>query len=185
MSIHAEAASLGITPYTGNGLRLIEAGPDSSYYSTDRYKDFDRALVESARAHDVTVIDNQRSTGIYQHKGEPSTALRVHGVRHAIESIAREVGQAYEQYAVRIIYAPGTGEHTVYTYPIRDHEPENILAALAAAGASGGRIINGNLEIADSIDLSQHAQDTLTRRLGKPNVHACEVVRIITGTDQR
>lgn len=180
MPDHSETASLGITPYTGSGLPITETGPDSSYYNTPRYKDFQNSLTLATQMHETTIITNDPAIGIYNNTSEPSTAISIHGPRHCIETIAQNLGQEYDQYAVRIIYTPGNGTHLSYTYDTSDHDPEHILDALNEARVPGGRIINGKLEITNTTELEHRAQETLTRHLGTPTTASCEIVRIIT-----
>jgi len=173
-----ESASYGVTPFKGAGRTGDEVSFDDPYYGGARYRDFQRSLYALADDADVNIEDEQRALGLWEGTNEPSAAVGVSGSRRDIELVARSVARKYDQWAVRVIYRPGSGVHRMYSFTPGKRSPEQVMATLRLAGIAGARVTEDAIELADAEDLTPAQLSAMESVYGRARVEPVEVVRV-------
>jgi hypothetical protein len=174
-----ERASYGITPFKGASREREDISFDDPYYASPRYAQFLSHLEQAATDFEVSVESHRRALGLWEGTNEPSAAIDVTGVRENIEAVARSTGKQFDQWAVRVIYQPGNGQHRMYSYDLGDKTPHEVMEALTLAGVAGARVTDSHIELADVEEPELQAQVILEQMFGSPIIIPCEVVRVI------
>lgn len=172
------AVSYGITPY----LRESRSEPRSTisdpFYDSELFQQFLSSFKKKASSANVSINSTARAIGWFKGEDEPSAAIDAEGRRSDIELVARTICDEFQQQAVRVIYQPGHGQHSMYLFELTDVPSDSVLLELQKIGVSGARITNGRLEIADVVPLPHRILASLESAYGRATILPCEVVVI-------
>lgn len=118
---------IGVTPYRGAGKTK---GAD--YFETTRYKGFERAVPEEAKAASVEFVSIERGRGVWAGGGEPSTKVRVRGGEQGVHRLMDSLGRRYQQDAVISWRSHPNGPHRRYvSEPVAPSALDKIEDAIA------------------------------------------------------
>lgn len=170
--------SFGATPYIDQKMGHSFFSFNDPYYDSPLYVKFLDSVKTQAERFGVAINSTHRAVGIFQGAHEPSAAIAASGRRIDIERIAVRICKEFDQQAVRVIYQPGHGQHLLYSFPVGEQKPEDVVRTLKTLGVTGGRITNGQLEIANITSLSTIVLNALEKVFGQATILPCEVVTI-------
>lgn len=135
------AAKLGMTPFR----------PDDNpvgFYDSDKFKEFERSLGETAARYDVTIDAKDRVSGFWEGAQEPSLAMDVHDGETGVRAFAQDLRTQWDQDAVLVFQPDRAGEALAY----RARATGDIAAALADAGIQGATIYPEGFEVIGDAD---------------------------------
>lgn len=144
-----------------------------SYNDTDEWIEYDETLRASAERHGIEISEADRADGLWEGESEPAGAP-TSSTAQSFEQItawAGEIAGRYSQDSVMAGYFDQDGPHRVYSFPVSLDEQDRVqhtLDILRDAGASGGRLYDGKLEIAEpaASPLPPAAVNAIASRLG-------------------
>ncbi len=131
------------------------------YFSSTRFKGFERQVVKVAAQMNVQVIEEVHAAGVWEGNLEPAASITVQGADEDIAGLAKWLGSRYYQDSVMVFtpHAEGVEGGMYVLSEISDPNTDldtsqamDVPAALAAmhnAGLKGGRVVGHRLEIAD------------------------------------
>jgi hypothetical protein len=150
----AGSTEIGLTPYRGTGTATGE-----DYYSTPRFKGFERKVQRQAKSLGLGYDGMKRARGVWAGGGEPSTVIGVRGERSQVRGFMDLMGSEFNQDAVISWERDPEGPHLKYrsTHPLlaTDDAIEQAIAKVSEElpedeqiqGATRGP--EGHLEIID------------------------------------
>lgn len=161
---HSDSVDVGVTPYRGKA-RAAPPGSTDSYYSSTRYKGFSNQLKAQAAEHNVEILGEEKTSGIWEGKYEPALGLQVSGVDSDIDDFAKAIARRYNQDAVMEWHPDSKGSDAYYTITGVEHSTK-AGESMAAKGFPGGSFTSKGLEIADFGAGNIAAALELTKELG-------------------
>lgn len=160
-----------------------------SYYDTDEWIEYDDSLRASAERHGIEVTETRRADGLWEGESEPAGAYLVQADSfEQITDWAGELAGRYNQDTVMAGYYDPEGPDRVYSFPVdvdTQDRVQHTLDILRDAGAPGGRLYDGKLEIAEPAEfpLPPAAVNAIAARLGVDPRFAQAHVAFIPGND--
>jgi hypothetical protein len=167
----ADSTEIGLTPYRGTGTATCEG-----YYSTPRFKGFERKVQRQAKLLGLGYDGMKRARGVWAGGGEPSTVIGVRGERSQVRKLMDLMGSEFNQDAVISWEQNFEGPHLKYrsTHPLlaTDDAIEQAMAKVNSKlpedeqiqGATRGP--DGHLEIIDLSGTLPRAIAALSAELG-------------------
>jgi hypothetical protein len=166
-----DSTEIGLTPYRGTGKATGEG-----YYSTPRFKGFERKVQRQAKSLGLGYEGIKRARGVWAGGGEPSTVIGVRGERSQVRKLMDLMGSEFNQDAVISWEQNFEGPHLKYrsTHPLlaTDDAIEQAMAKVNSKlpedeqiqGATRGP--DGHLEIIDLSGTLPRAIAALSAELG-------------------
>lgn len=183
-------AFIGATPFRPESGELMRMSSRPSYYDTDEWIEYDETLRASAERHGIEISEADRADGLWEGESEPAGAYVVHAESfEQITAWAGEIAGRYNQDSVMAGYFDQDGPDRVYSFPVGLDEQDRVqhtLDILRDAGASGGRLYDGKLEIAEpaSYPLPPAAVNAIASRLGVDPSFAQAHVTFVEGDER-
>lgn len=182
-------AFIGATPFRPISGELTRMSSRPSYWDTDEWIEYEDTLRAAAERHGIEISELQHADGLWEGTSEPAGAYIVHADSfEQITDWAGELAGRYDQDSIMAGYFDPDGPDRVYSFAAgtgSQQQVQETLDILRAAGAPGGRLYDGKLEIAEPAEypLPASAVNAIAARLGTEPTFARAHVAFVPGND--
>ena len=182
-------AFIGATPFRPVSGELMRMSSRPSYWDTDEWIEYEDTLRAAAERHGIEISELQHADGLWEGTSEPAGAYIVHADSfEQVTDWAGELAGRYEQDSIMAGYFDADGPDRVYSFAAgtgSQQQVQETLDILRAAGAPGGRLYDGKLEIAEPAEypLPASAVNAIAARLGTEPTFARAHVAFVPGND--